>query len=119
MSKDSNDKEKSDVRKEVARPLGAVVLVLFLALLAVWGIDWYAGGPALGPISDFLVVLTALHLFLFWMVRAGSQLGYWLYRIECLLFGVLIPGSIGGYCRRTASRLKSGEVKSAFGRGAR
>ena len=108
------EKAMSAVRKDVAKPLGAALLVMILAVVVVWGIDRYEGGPALGPISDFLVVLAALHLLLFWMVRAGSRLGYWLYRLECAILGLLIPGAIGSSCRKTASRLKGREVRAAF-----
>ncbi len=110
------EENRRAVRRRMARPLGIAVLVLVLAVVLVWGINRYEGGPVLGPISDFLVVLASLHLLLFWMVRGGSKFGYWLYRLECLVFGLLIPGAVGQRCRKVAAQLRDREVKSAFGK---
>ncbi len=107
--------EHHDTRKNIARPLLNLVVATVLILVVMYVAE-YKGDLGFGLISDALLVFAALHLILFWLVRDGSKLGYWIYRMECLLVGVVIPGAIGRKCRETARLLASGEVKSAFGR---
>ncbi len=108
--------EHHERRKSIARPLLDLVIATAL-LLAVLYFAEYKGEIGLGLMSDALLVFAAVHLILFWLVKDGSKIGYWVYRMECMAVGFIIPGAVGRRCKETAKLLASEEIKSAFGRG--